>query len=381
MAFKTIFRHKFTITIGLICLAFLVLPLVRSSVVSATETVCSGGSCYIVECSKNSDCSINGFTKNSYCRGNDLYQDYAAYTCSNPGSQNSNCIGSITPKLVQTCTEKCEVGHFYIGCRSTIGSGNTNQPPPPIPPPQGCFPYASQRCIENSLYWFDSCGNQQGFYRTCAANQTCSVNKCVTDTPYITNYTKGCFNNNVYWYDSLGNEQGIYQNCSATGQTCQDGQCIGEKTSPAYVKHAQKRCHQNDLYWFDSKGNVQDLYKSCADNNACTIDSCQDNQCQNVLKCDGSSCSVESDDYVTYCASLGCVLPNQTQAQGPVSPTPLQPDQTLDQIVKAETTLTAAASQNPSVLNLLKKWYVWLIIIAVLVLLFTVIFRKLSSSV
>jgi len=69
------------------------------------------------------------------------------------------------------------------------------------------------------------------------------------------------------------------------------------------------------------------------------------------LQCDGVTCPNDSTDYATYCAD------SQNQNNG-----------------------TAAVSQNKFV-DFIKKWYAWIIIVAVLVALFVVIFRKLSEKV
>lgn len=68
-----------------------------------------------------------------------------------------------------------------------------------------------------------------------------------------------------------------------------------------YVKNYRTYCYSNNIYWFDSMDNVQSIYQNCSDDNQCTIDTCGDNNCKNILKCDGSTCSAGSPDYVKYC--------------------------------------------------------------------------------
>jgi len=96
--------------------------------------------------------------------------------------------------------------------------------------------------------------------------------------------------NSVYWYNSCGNAEQLYQNCGS-GQTCRFGQCTADyipvptpvpNPVPAYVKYYRKACYLNSIYWFDSYGYAQKLYKSCNDSNPATKDTCSAGQCVNT---------------------------------------------------------------------------------------------------
>ena len=359
---------KLIIASGLICLAILVLYLSNALNAYAVNRVCSGGNCWYVACNSNSDCGTNGFTGGQYCQDNKIYQNYTTYTCNNWGSAYSSCTSSSTSQLQQTCSsnQMCSYGKCAVPT---------------------CTSHTNSKCVGNSLYWFNSCGKQEDLYKTCSQNQVCSNDTCVTNylqTSYVqTGYNfhslNGCFNNKVYWYDSLGNQQDVYQNCMATGQTCQNDQCIGQVSyrqpvssqtynqpasfQPVLIKHYSTSCYNNDVYWQDSRGFVQDIYKSCSDDNQCTQDSCQDAECQNTLKCDGSTCKITSNDYSKYCKD------DKTEAVVGQSKGD-KPNVTI-----------AAVSKNLPILSFAKKWYVWLIIAAVFVFLFIIIFRNLSAKV
>ncbi len=136
------------------------------------------------------------------------------------------------------------------------------------------------------------------------------------DTAYCTsNATKQCIGNIVYWYNSCGALESIAQNCNVTGQVCQSAQCVTvnkpnqpvQPTQPAapVYNHYTTACYQNNLYWYNQQGAVQDIFKNCNDNNSCTNDSCGVNQCVNALTCDGSTCAVNSPDYIAYCQNSG----------------------------------------------------------------------------
>ena len=59
-------------------------------------------------------------------------------------------------------------------------------------------------------------------------------------------------------------------------------------------------------------GTVSGLYKNCSDSNSCTIDSCSNGKCNNTLKCDGSTCTNGSADFIKYCAPTVMTPVNQS---------------------------------------------------------------------
>lgn len=337
--------------------------------------VCSGGDCWETACENNSDCGTNQWTGAQRCERDSIYQNYMTFTCNNPGSADAYCTRSITQRHQRSCRSDqiCQYGM----CISEGGTGGYYYNDPYDYDYydsyyRNCVSYFSKRCVGNSVYWFDSCNRQNSLYQTCLSNQTCSNGACNNITYTTTSYNyhafKGCVNNIVYWYDSQGNQRDVYQNCSTTGQTCQNGQCVGQSYQPTkatppstpYALHYLTKCYNNSIYWYDSRGNVQDIYQNCQDNNQCTLDQCQDNKCLNTLKCDTSTCLVGSPDYLKYCSQ----------------------DQVQDQ--KKEEKVSAAAvseTPGPSLRGFLKKWYIWVIIIASLAFLFVLIFRRLSSKI
>lgn len=118
---------------------------------------------------------------------------------------------------------------------------------------------------------------------------------------------KLCVGNNIYWYSSCGLQQNLYQICSG-GTVCQYGQCVVKPQTPpvvpitpAYVAEYKTSCYNNNLYWYDSVGTKTGLYKSCDDGNNCTQDICAEDNCSNIIKCDGSTCLTGSVDYNSYC--------------------------------------------------------------------------------
>jgi len=89
---------------------------------------------------------------------------------------------------------------------------------------------------------------------------------------------------------------------------CKYGQCVYQQpyippVVPTYTAHYRTACYSSNLYWYDSLGKVNTLYKNCGDTNSCTFDSCVSGQCDNTIKCDGSTCATDSVDYKNYCQS------------------------------------------------------------------------------
>jgi len=345
----------------LLTIGFLAISLVLVSQITTTSTVLAQN--YV--CSSDTDCGNNRFVDQQFCQGKNLQQNYIAYTCNNPRTTSSNCTSSKSPQLVQICANTCEDNLWYIGC-SSKDSKNISTPT--------YSTSAYQQCVGNTVYSFDSYGARQGIYQVCSVGQTCSGNSCivssgnsVTSTNYVTRIFKGCVGNISYWYDSLGNQKDVYQNCSATGQVCQNGGCIGNGTTvtanpttntsantatTATVKHFKIGCYDNSVYWYNSKGVIEDVYNNCSDSNSCTVDACTESKCQNELKCDGSTCGIDSEDYAKYCSNIAS---------------------------NNNSNLTAAVSEN-SFANFFKRWYGWGILILILIILFIVIFRRLSSN-
>ena len=127
------------------------------------------------------------------------------------------------------------------------------------------------------------------------------------------NASKQCISNIVYSYNSCGAIDSIYQNCSLTNQICQNAKCVNNSSTPnvtttlpdqSDISHYVKSCYNNNLYWYSSKGLLQDVFLNCSDINSCTNDNCLENKCVNQVKCDGSTCAVNSPDYLKYCSSL-----------------------------------------------------------------------------
>jgi len=195
-----------------------------------------------------------------------------------------------------------------------------------------CYSHSYKSCSGNYLYWYDSCGEQQeiaeycynGCYNSSCNNYNNNNNYNNYNGYYYNNYPscnnhayRDCIGNSIYWYDSCGNQQEMYQNCQNYNLLCQFGQCVSNLEQSTrqtdYVAYSTKSCHNGSVYWYDSLGVISGLYKNCSDSNECTLDYCKDLVCLNTQKCDGTTCAVGSDSYNKYCLKSTC--PNGTCEQ------------------------------------------------------------------
>lgn len=172
-------------------------------------------------------------------------------------------------------------------------------------------------------------------YQYCNSNQTCSGNACYaiytpppTYVPPPTYIPPPTYTPPTYVPIYIP----VYTSTSTSTNTTTDGERI--------------KCYNGSVYHYDNNGNIQDLYANCLDNNQCTVDGCSNGQCKNELKCDGSTCSICSNDYDTYCTNKKSNL---------------------------NSNFTAAVSQT-SVTGFGDWW--WLILILIIIILVIIILRR-----
>lgn len=263
----------------------------QQDVAQYCQSGCYNNSCQNYNNNYNNYNNYNGCAYHSYerCLGNNLYWYDSC------GNQQD---------LAQYCSNGC----YGNSCQNYNQNYNNNYN-------NSCTGNYQERCVGNNLDWYDSCGNYQSFIQLCpngCYNGSCASNGYNYNYNNYNNCTnhayKLCMNNSIYWYDSCNNQQGLYYSCGS-GQTCQNGQCAAYVIQPLptpsqnnYVAHYKTACYSSSLYWYDSLGAITGLYKNCSDSNSCTTDACSGNKCSNTLKCDGSTCATGSSDYNAYCS-------------------------------------------------------------------------------
>ena len=116
-------------------------------------------------------------------------------------------------------------------------------------------------------------------------------------TACSSNATQRCVGNSVFWYDSCGKQQSWIKDFFSGSL---NGECIDPQSF--YVKHFRVDCSDNNLYWRDSNGAINDLYKNCSDNNECTKDRCSGSQCLNEGDCEAQTVSfIGGLDVSSFC--------------------------------------------------------------------------------
>jgi hypothetical protein len=79
-----------------------------------------------ITCNINADCGFDDFIEGSFCQENDdVFQNYLAWICMNPGTVDSTCTFDLTPTLTEDCndlTETCFEGVCHtISCFDDLG--------------------------------------------------------------------------------------------------------------------------------------------------------------------------------------------------------------------------------------------------------------------
>lgn len=397
--------------IGLVCLGVLAFGAMYPSVATA-DTRCSGGNCWNVACQTNSDCGTNQFTGAQKCDGNNIYQDYMTFTCNSAGTADAYCSRLTTSRHQQSCgsDQTCRYGTCIENARGSNTNSNVNY----------------LKCVGNSLYWFNSIGNQQGLYQTCNANQTCSGNSCVAST-YISHAFRGCVNNSVYWYNSQGTQQDIYQNCSLSNQVCQNGGCVTVQpsyvpsayTQPAYTQPAPiittivKSDKLSVSIIGKNSSDATNWSKEINSSNSQTINflitvkNISDVKMENVLLKAGVTENINADNIkidnadlqgnIASGINLGTIekgaskiisfdgtINSADEENGITITASANSGDVFDSDIltlnMVKSSVATASLVDSPLMVFVKKWYLWAIGIIVLISLFVIVFRRLSSN-
>ncbi len=175
------------------------------------------------------NCNAQDWYSLNYCITNDVYRNFSDSFCS-----NFQCSLSLTPQLVQSCTNGiCSNGQ--CGCANTDTScGN-------FPSCNNCNnqdTYSSNYCSGISIYrnFSDySCASQScnpiitpQLQQDCAANQACQNNQCVTQTCSDGTPVNSCSATKPLYCNSGGTLINSCSTCGCpSGKVCQgDGSCV-----------------------------------------------------------------------------------------------------------------------------------------------------------
>ena len=86
---------------------------------------CVSGKC--IGCFNDLSCGTAKYIGDKYCEGNKVYQDYQDFMCTSPGTPDSTCMSSITPKLISECDGLCFKGQCSeITCSHDVDCNDNN---------------------------------------------------------------------------------------------------------------------------------------------------------------------------------------------------------------------------------------------------------------
>jgi fimbrial isopeptide formation D2 family protein len=199
-----------------------------------TNKTCDNGSCSTpdIACGSNSDCGSNSLTGNAFCQAGNAYKNFITYSCNNPGKTTSFCSNSTTPQLTQTCSpnQQCTNGSCSVqgvACSTNSDCGASGS-------------IGSLFCQNNNVYQnyknytcnspgtassFCSNATEAQLQTTCLTSQTCGNGTCNGNINTCTpNYQQRCSGSDLYWFNSCGAQEGLIQNCpnGCSNNACQN---------------------------------------------------------------------------------------------------------------------------------------------------------------
>jgi len=217
-----------------------------------------------ITCSNNLDCGTDEFIGNYYCSNGDVYRNQTAYSCLNPGTEDSSCTSATTPQVIDTCEvgEECVEGQsncqtLNITCSADSDCGVSGF--------IGDYYCSNNYVSRNQLNY--TCTNPGTANSQCVVSNTsialtycdpnlndvcvdgqsdCQVNvTCIDSDGGINIYVKGTTtrNDGTNWTDTCPNpsqvSEGYCDDTSSTGvrttvksclNGCIDGACVDEPT-------------------------------------------------------------------------------------------------------------------------------------------------------
>jgi len=235
-----------------------------------------------ISCSTNSQCGTNAFTGSPFCQGSNVYQNYITYTCNNAGTSNSYCSNNTVAQLQTTCTgnQTCLNGscvnnqsNLTVSCYATPNPVNINQSVSficNVSGGTGNYTYSwSGACTSTSPVCttsFANAGTQTAVALVTSGTQTNSASASVTinGSACTQNSYQRCSGNYLYWYDSCGNQQGngIYCPNGCYNDSCSGYNNVSVQTNAAtnvysnqatlngYLYNAGSNYNCNTYVWF-----------------------------------------------------------------------------------------------------------------------------------
>ncbi|MEE9525778.1 MAG: cellulase family glycosylhydrolase [Candidatus Woesearchaeota archaeon] len=325
---------------------------------SCTHGICGSGACHYVECFADFECGNNSWIGNTSCNGDDVWQDYRSYTCSNPATPPASCGYSDDYVLKETCTDTCSGGSCVdVECYSDSECGTDAW-------------LNNEYCSGNEIwdtYRTNTCSNPGTASASCSysdvdqskqtcgdlcENATCVGVECYNDAECGTDSWIGSESCNVddVWQDyreysclnpgtasASCSSSDVYQEKEVCSDTCSSGSCItvacysdSECGTDSYV--GSESCNVDDV-WQDYRSytcsDAGTALASCGysddyqEKEIC-VDTCSAGICVGIVCYSDSDCGTDSwisspscntddvwQDYRSYtCSDAGTALAN-----------------------------------------------------------------------
>lgn len=202
---------------------------------------------------------------------------------------------------------------------------------------QNCSPYSSKKCVENTIYWFDSCNKMSEKVNDCKTNEYCVDAICKTKEPTCIDDCSpiGLKICDGQGYKTCGNydsdsclEWSIINNCG-NKEFCKEGTCTPCGYDYTFIcsgndVYAKDICNQIDLIQScESKYYKESCIEGCCVSSLCTYDGeelCikEGDKSATIIKCEISMSAVKYcinkliiGDILNDCPSGKCLNKNE----------------------------------------------------------------------
>lgn len=211
---------------------------------------CSNGACQFA-CYEDADCGTKEYSA-PFCNGNNIYQQYAKFTCSNPGTSNAKCSSAPAVDLIANCSSKqlCSNGSCQdVACVAHSDCGITGYTGTPICTNGDVYQdYVTNQCL-NAGKLNASCSSTKKnvIAKDCLPNEFCDAGECkpiacsknsdcgkdgwieepLCDKGDVYKQYKTYFCNTPGKFNALCSsktENKVFEDCKS-GKTCFDGKC------------------------------------------------------------------------------------------------------------------------------------------------------------
>jgi len=161
---------------------------------------------------------------------------------------------------------------------------------------QQCVDHTTKSCVGNSVYWFDSCGNEQEEYERCESDETCEGDRCVRFCQEGFIGSKLCSGLEVvqqYQFSDCTTEIRTIETCQ---HGCENSQCKDPQCPTCSLPTAWSQCSEGKMFrtnyecdsstGYECRSFTEEQSCECGTSGQCQYDEvCESNVCVK-LECD-----------------------------------------------------------------------------------------------